>query len=459
MKTSEQMTRDVLARRDKKIMERKAARRRILQIGVPCAGCLAVAAVIGVNITAHSNNGLHNTEEGYIINGNGEIHYIHNAIGKPTTDDIRFNEPTGNSVGSDNSIDLSSRTFKTMTAAELNAYYGIRLMLLSEKYPDWTLSGGNYGVYTDDNGNEVWKQNSVSYTSTDGEKWIYIDLNKGALPHNCVSGSDLETSTIYENEVVLFKFKGNTDIFQAQFMHNGSGVRIYTHGMEADDFLDIVREYLLYPDFDSSEPGKINTKIINVDKFNIPETPAPDPNELREMTMNGVNRYFNVELDRLTIIHPEWTESHGKLGTYRHEENDGVTASMSIYYTTNTINYVTEKGAKISVSVQQGQFTPVSGEKFTEDMPVSRPAESTVVEYDENGNVIGMTTPGYNPDTDPNKPSPSKNMSRINGYGAFIYRDANGKFLADIKMNSRVRITAEGVSESEFLELLNEFTL
>ena len=476
MKTSEQMTRDVLARRDKAIKDRAAARRRMMRIGVPCAACLALAVICTTDIVARSNNGLEgagNKEIAYITNSNGEkvgyyidsdgeIRYIHNAIGKPTTDDIRFNESGKNSTDSSHSIDLSDRTFKPMTLAELNAYYGTRLTLLSEKYPDWTFSGGNYGVYTDDNDNEVWKQNSVSFTSPDGNKWIYIDLNKDALPYNCITGGDFETSTIYENEVVLFKILPDKDIniFSAQFMMHGSGVRIYTHGIGADEFIDIVREYVSYPDFRSSAPGQTKTAIIDVDKFNIPAIPELDPNELREMTMNAVNRSFRVELDRLTVIHPEWTESHGKLGTYRHEENDGVTASMSIYYTTNTINYVTEKGAKISVSVQQGQFAPVSDETFTEDKPVSRPAASTIIEYDENGNVIGMTTPGYNPDNAPaGKPAPDNGVSTVNGYEAIICRDANGNYLADVKMNSRVRITAEGVSESEFIELLNEFTL
>lgn len=471
MKTSEQMTNDVLSRRDKAIKDRAAARRHMMRIGVPCAGCLALAAVITVNVAVRSNNGLaaegnkeiayitnsNGEKVGYYIDSDGEIHYIHQAIAFEK-DEIYFND---NFMSKDIAIDLdkSRLDFKPMTEAELNAYYGTRLTLLSEKYPDWKFSNAPYGVYSN-NGKDVWTENSVSYTSPDGKRSICIDINKGELPLYSGVGGDLKDSSFVvadgEGKAVLFRC--GDDLFKAQFMRGGSGMLISASGIGEKEFLDIVREYLSYPDFKSSEPGNTNTAVIDVDAFNVDEPVVTDPNELREMTMNAVNRFFNVELDRLTIIHPEWTESHGKLGIYRHEENDGVTASVSNYYTINTINYVTEKGNKISVSVQHGKFAPVSDETFTEDKPVSLPATSVITEYDENGNIIGQTTPGFNPDF-VIKPSPDKNASTINGYEALIYRDANGNFIADIAMRSRVRITAEGVTESEFLKILDEFTL
>lgn len=458
MKTSEQMTNDVLSRRNKAIKDRAAARRRMLSIGVPCAGCLALVAVIGATVAVRSNGGISHTSSpgAYITNDSGKEN-THYELVSYNENIIHFND---NFVSNQYDIDKSIWDFKPMTEAELNAYYGTRLTLLSEKYSDWTFNNAPYGVYTE-NGNEVYTENSVSYISPDSKSSICVDMSKGELPLYRGVGDDLKESFFAgDNDKKAVLFRCGDDMFKAQFMRGGSGFLISANGIGEEEFLNIVREYLSYPDFSSSKPGDTKTTVIDVDHFNTEVPIDVDPTELSEMTMNKVNKFFDVELDRLSIIHPEWTEIHGKLGIYRHEEIGETVASMSNYYTTNTVDYVTENGAKISVSVQQGKFAPVSDEKFTEDKPVNIPPTSTIIEYDDNGNVIGMATPGYNPDEHPeNKPTPDEDASVINGYEAFIHRDASGNFIADIDMHSRVRITAEGVSESEFLKILDEFTL
>lgn len=446
MKTSEQMTREVLARRDKEMKERSAVRHRALNIGIPCAACLAVAAVCTTIIAA--SGGVGTSESGSPANSSIEIA---SSMGN----EIYFNDINdGEFVAID--IDIGAFTFVPMTLAQLNAYYGVRLTAVGERYPDWEFSNADYGIYTD-GGNEVIKENAVSYTSPDDTKSIDIIINKGTLPMECATNEEeLVESRIGAGCAYLFS---SGDMFRAEFMRNGSGVLLRTRGLSESEFMQVLYDYLYYPDFTNENSGITDTSIIDVDEFNITSVPDPDPNELDEMTVNRVNSFFSVELDRLGIIHPEWTESHDKLGIYRHEESGNGFMAIRNYYTTNTLNYITESGANISVSVQQLKFAPVSDETLTADKPVKIPEQSVITEYDENGNVIGQMSPGYDPTVNPpEKPTPDEGISTVNGYEALIYRDADGKFLADLNMGSRVRITADGLSENEFLEILDEFT-
>jgi len=214
------------------------------------------------------------------------------------------------------------------------------------------------------------------------------------------------------------------------------------------------------PDYTNPNSGINDIHVLEIDKINIDvNEPVLDPDDFTKYELEALDSFYGLRFNRLAECYPTWKLSHDKLGVYRRETNDGVVASLEMYHTLNTLVYTTENDAKVTVSAQYTKFIPVSSEVLTDDKPVIIPEPETYTEYDENGNVIGQVAAGYNPG-DPSRVNcyPDEGVSTVNGYEALIYRESSGSFLADLDMNSRVRITAEGLSEEEFLEVLDNFT-
>lgn len=213
-------------------------------------------------------------------------------------------------------------------------------------------------------------------------------------------------------------------------------------------------------DFTNPKSGQNDIHVLTVDKFNPDNSVIGDPNDLDEYSTELLYSCYGLEFDRLSKLHSDWYIQHKPLGIYKKYFSDEDTASVHFYCTRNTLNYITENGAKVSVTIQYDKFSPLSDEEFACDKPFKSSYEPKVeIVYDENGNEIGAAMSGYNPDDDPTpRPTNDEGLSAVNGYDAYIYTDNNGNFAADIIMKSRVRITAEGVSEPEFLEILDEYT-
>lgn len=313
MKTSEQMTHDVLERRDKELKERSIKRRRIMKIGVPCAAALAIIAVCGADMAARSRGG----------------YYVHNLINIP-------------------------------------------------------------------------------------------------------------------------EFAG-PEIFTSE-------PEIFFQGYQSTNLLGVVEDPEQI-DFTNPNAGQNDIHIINVSNFNVDNGVATDPLDLDPYTMEQLYSYYRIEFDRLTKLHSSWKLQHEPLGIYKKYSNDGFAASMSMYCTRNTLNYTTDAGAKVTVSAQLGKFDPLSTEKFAKDKPFKAPSYDVIDIYDENGNLIGQAATSYNPGNDVSRPVNDNGVSMVNGYDAYIYCDSQGNFAADIDMNTRVRITADGLTEAEFLKILDEYTI
>ncbi len=217
-------------------------------------------------------------------------------------------------------------------------------------------------------------------------------------------------------------------------------------------------------DYTNPNAGQTNIVWLNAEKPSAGE-PELDEKDFRERTLESLDSYYRLRFNRLGEVYTEWQLSYDKLGVYRREFEKNGAMGMEMHYTRNTLNYVTESGGKVSVSAQHGKFEPVSDETFTADKPITRPKPEIKVEYeyDKDGNVIGGNTAGYDPNAAASvgpapTPAPDEGVSTVNGYEALIYRLSDGSFLADLDMNSRVRITAEGISDEKFLEILDNFT-
>lgn len=251
------------------------------------------------------------------------------------------------------------------------------------------------------------------------------------------------------------------------FFHGGRGRYIHTNiaALGSGEMINVdlaVENNSGQPDFTNPNAGQNDIHVLNVNRLNVDPGASLDPNDFQASSVEELYRYYRVEFDKLTKLHSDWTESHDPLGFYIRYTYGTEFSSMETISTRNTLNYTTPNGAKISVTAQSGKFKPLSSEMFAADKPYKITLPEPITEYDEFGNIIGQTMPGYDPDKDPNRPEPPVNdngISKINGYDAYIYHESSsGSFAADIIMNSRVRITGEGLSETEFLEILDEYT-
>ncbi len=221
-------------------------------------------------------------------------------------------------------------------------------------------------------------------------------------------------------------------------------------------------------DYTNPNSGINDIKVLEIDSIDkIRQTAIVEviePRDFTPYTIEALDNFYGLRFNRLGELYPNWKLSYDKLGVYRREKSDGFVASLEMYNTCNTLTYTTENGATVEVSAQYDKFFPVSDEMLTADKPVkteNSPSTDIITEYDDNGNVIGMATPSFDPGK-VTKPEPDEGVSTVNGYEALIYRyTLEGYpeiYLADLDMQSRVRIMAQGLSEAEFLEVLDNFT-
>lgn len=278
--------------------------------------------------------------------------------------------------------------------------------------------------------------------------------------------------------------KGETsgvDFFAAD-IDMASHVRIIAEGLSEEEFKDILDNFtnnVEGPVKTASEPaadasaeptgytnpnvGQNDIKVLNLDEFNIKEKSIDLGNgTFYEYTFEELDKIYNLHFNILGELHPDWNLSHDKLGMYNIEYFDKKGYHIEIhdpdnFSDCNTLNYVTGSGAAVTVSAQHEKFEPLSDEIFTDDKPDDPSKYTTETAYDDDGNPIGLLSKPIDPDDW--RPDTDEGVSTVNGYEALIYRNADGNFLADLNMvYSRIRITADGMSEEEFLMILDEFT-
>lgn len=197
------------------------------------------------------------------------------------------------------------------------------------------------------------------------------------------------------------------------------------------------------PDYTNPNAGQNDIHVLEVGKFNSDDGVETDPADFDPYSMEFLYSFYDLEFDRLTKLHSNWGLQHEPLGIYKRQSSDGFAVKLEMYGTRNTLNYTTEKGATISVSAQYPKFAPLSTEMFAEDKPFE-----PILPKDPAASFSGAVNPNTN----------DEGVSLVNGYDAYIYRDSNGNFAADINMASRVRFIATGLSEEEFLEVIDEYT-
>lgn len=153
-----------------------------------------------------------------------------------------------------------------------------------------------------------------------------------------------------------------------------------------------------------------------------------DPNcKFELLTMEELNELYQIEFNRLSRLHTDWSEEHGDLQRIVREypgvttESYAASGSREIISTSNTLTYKTPSGAKIEITADRDFKTELSELGFSEEeFSVLGGYRAIVASASHDGEIL---------------------------YGAII--DMAG---------TNVQISAEGLSEDEFVKVLREYT-
>lgn len=263
-----------------------------------------------------------------------------------------------------------------------------------------------------------------------------------------------------------FRYDAETALASSQAADNAAEIAETIVGIDIapEDWSPTIDYPNTNPNYWQTEINVIPTSILYDDDQEL------DENDFCEVSLEGLDSFYGLRFNRLGELHPDWMFSYDKLGTYRREKNDGIVASLEMYCTRNTLNYTTENGGKVSVSAQYLPFPPACLIHLPFQPADNKPGYTPEVnyEYDEDGNIIGASVGAYDPAASA-APAPAAGeqetntdngfVSIINGYNAVVLSDPNVGFLADIEMNTHVRIIASGLTEEEFIQVLDEFTM
>lgn len=145
------------------------------------------------------------------------------------------------------------------------------------------------------------------------------------------------------------------------------------------------------------------------------------------LTIEELNELYQIEFNRLSRLHTDWDMTYDRLGRTVREtpgvttESYAVSSSREIISTSNTLTYKTPNGAEIEVTADRDFKTELSELGFSEEeFSVLGGYRAIVASASHDGEIL---------------------------YGAII--DMAG---------TNVQISAEGLSEDEFVQVLREYT-
>lgn len=232
MKSYEEVTHDLLKRRDEFEVQKMQRRKAAFRVAMPvCAAALAAAVGIGL------------WQSGTIAKLPITDANSQSTASNPMQDKLIFNK---NHVGfTSMDIDLEPEDFVSMSLDEMPEYYGAEIR--PDVPEDLKLRDCEYGIYKKDDGTgEVYWDNTNLYYSDDTyNRNLSVDVAKGRIPPTCVivESDDMKKSTISGVEVLLVNVR--KDALYAEFTVVDVGFRINAKGLSREEFVAVVRSIIV----------------------------------------------------------------------------------------------------------------------------------------------------------------------------------------------------------------------
>ncbi|MGN0683337.1 MAG: hypothetical protein ACI4JY_06615 [Oscillospiraceae bacterium] len=232
MKSYEEVTRDLLKRRDEYEVQKTQRRKAAFRVAMPvCAAGLAAAVGIGLWQSG-------TIAKLPIVDWNSQ-----STASNPMQDKLIFNK---NHIGfTSMDIDLEPEDFVSMSLDEMPEYYGAEIR--PDVPEDLKLGDCEYGIYKKDGGKgEVyWDNTSLYYFNELDFRIINVEVAKDRLPPSCciVESNNMKKSLINGVEVILLG--ENKGFMYAEFMVADVGFRINANGLTGEEFVEAVRSIIV----------------------------------------------------------------------------------------------------------------------------------------------------------------------------------------------------------------------
>jgi len=241
MKNYEEVTRDLLKRRNEYEEMQTRRQRSALRVAVPVCS-VALVAAMGVGIW---KSGVFAKPPVMGESGNSGVSAAGQFVSPDdphANDKIVFNKvDTFSNYAHD--FALNAEDFIEMTYEEMLEYFGAELIpdvpedLTLEEYED-----RRYGIYRRDGGTgEVYYDNTgFDYFTQDGIRSVRIEAAKGRLPVSCAFIADDCKEKSYIRGVEILMCNMNEGFYSAELMVRDVGFRIESYKLSEEEFVGVV---------------------------------------------------------------------------------------------------------------------------------------------------------------------------------------------------------------------------
>lgn len=245
MKNYDELTNDLLERRDHYVADQKKKRKNLMSVATSLC-CLCLVALLGFGMW---QGGMFNTTppdqtlEDTLYPGikdNFDESKGESADNPAANDRIIINTINGISADKMN-INLAVDDFVKMTREEMVEYYGVDYIPdVPADIKPW--EDERSGIYKRDGGTgEVyWDADILNYSNEDFTRSVHVEVDKGSyVLKDCYYFKGNEEKSIINNHEVYIGLTEN-GYYYSEFMYNGVGFLIDANGVTEEEFIAII---------------------------------------------------------------------------------------------------------------------------------------------------------------------------------------------------------------------------
>ena len=251
MKSHEEVTNDLLERRDRYVTEQNQKRKKLMRAAASFCCCLA--ALMGLGLW---QSGLQQNEPSAIPDN-----FIAGDKVEPTTDasvepspnpnppeqpgqELRFLEVESlPEIPSQMYIALMWDDFIPLDHAEINAYYGANIFPAVPD--DLARREEPIGIFKRKADGEIYHDgNKIQFANADFSRHLAVNVDKDSMPFDfCHLFAILETRSVMNNVEIGIAQTPLGELY-AEFLYRGVGFRIYAFGLTQDEFVSILQSLI-----------------------------------------------------------------------------------------------------------------------------------------------------------------------------------------------------------------------
>lgn len=257
MKSYDEVTNNLLERRDHYVAEQKRKRNRIIKTSASLC-CCCLVALMGIGVW---QSGMLQSEPPIMVDSsiggdNSISDFADQQTANPNTETSQTQLPSDQTetalanndiriLDVENMPDIPSKMFISlmlddfiqMNDDEINEYYGLNVFPTVPADLD-RKDEETFGIYKrKENGEVYYDGNKISYTNADFSRGIVVNVDKNGLPFDfCNLFASIDTRSIV-NDVEVGIAQSPSGEMYAEFMYQNVGFRIFSLGLTQDEFV------------------------------------------------------------------------------------------------------------------------------------------------------------------------------------------------------------------------------